>query len=395
MYHRQLSAFAALGFTLAACETAPPIDEGPILTAASVVVETRAVNTTPLPDAWGDQLHVAQTPTGAMIGGASGLFQTLDGGLEMLDDVPVRGLTNYLDEVFVARDDGLFVWEDGEYALSPINDALPGLTVHAIATQGDRLWLGTDAGLVSYTSDALVSFTEVAPVHAVVAADGADYVVFEGGEDNGRFAMDVDGEAWNLLDFSGDAVESIVPGVGTQLYGLIEGQLVSRIDADAGFVWRGVAVDTTEPAAIATGIAALATHPTTATVWAITDEHFIEIDGSERTLVAHSGLSAGAFLVDNTGTLWRSDGATLTDLPGAETQVITWDAHIAPFATANCSRCHGELSTATEMFTAEHWRTSIDDIIDALTTGSMPADGAALEDGNLGLVQAWKEGGLQ
>ncbi len=395
MSNRRQPPWIAWALALAACESAPPIVEGPVVAADSVTTEARVVNSNALPESWGASLYIVQTRTGPIVGGDTGLFTVTETGLESLDDAPVRGLTQYADEIFIARDDGLFVWEDGAMEASPINDALPELVVNAIATQGDRLWLGTDAGMVAYTDGALTQFTEIAPVHTIAAATGADYVVFGGGESESLFALAPNGDDWGLLSFAADPVNLVMPGAGTALYGLVDDQLVARVEGDTGFVWRGVAVETGGEAAGATGITALATNPHTASVWAVTEQHFIQIVGGQRILVPNDGVATGDFLVDGTDTLWASDGTTLSGFPGDEGEIVTWEEYIGPFSETNCTRCHGALATATEIYTAAQWRASIDDIIEQLSAGDMPADGAALEGGDVSLVQAWKEGGLQ
>ena len=395
MLYRQLLVPVTWAVSLVACESAAPIVEGPTIAADSVTTVARVVNVNTLPDAWGTGLYVVQTPTGPLVGGDNGLFALNEEGLESLDPTPVRGLTLYNGEIFAARDDGLFVWEDNAYAASPITDALPELAVNAVATQGDRLWLGTEAGMVAYTSELMTSFSEVAPVHTVSAANGAEYVVFTGGDSAGLFALASEGEEWTVLDFGNDPVEIVMPGSGLTLYGLIGDQLVARVEDESGFVWRGVALEEGVDAPAAAGVSALASNPNTATVWAVTDHHFIEIADTHRTWVPREGVSLNEFTVDTNDTLWASDGSTLSELPGAATSAVTWDQHIEPFATANCNRCHGELSTATELYTSTHWRTAIDEITEHLENGTMPADGTALVDGDVDLIQAWKEGGLQ
>ena len=394
MSRRRHASLAIVALALAGCEGASPPIEGPVIAADSVTTQVRTTTVSPLPDGWGEALYVVHTPTGPVVGGDAGLFSLGDDGFEPLDSIPVRGLALFADEIFIARDDGLFVWEDGALEASPITDALPELGVNAIATQGDSLWLGTDAGVIRYAGDTLTSFGELTAVTGITAATGADYVVIEGGETAGIFALAPNGEDWGLLDLSDDPVDVVVPGPGQLLYGLAGDQLVARVEGESGYVWRGVAVESGDAPAAA-GITGLATAPSTAAVWAATDTHFIEIDGGQRTLVPAGEMGTAGFGVDGAGTLWISDGASLSALPTGTTAEITWSGAIADFAEKNCTRCHGALGTATEVYTLPQWRDSIDGIIQQLADGTMPADGASLVDGDADLLRAWKEGGLQ
>jgi hypothetical protein len=395
MSRRRHASLAVVALALAACEGAPPPIEGPVIAADSVTTEARTTTVSLLPDGWGEALYVVHTPTGPVVGGDAGLFSLGGDGLEPLDSTPVRGLALFADEVFIARDDGLFVWEDGTLEASPITDALPEVRVTAIATQGEGLWLGTDVGVIRYAGGTLTSFGEFTAVTGITAATGADYVVIEGGESGGLFALAPNGEDWALLDLSDDPVDVVVPGPGQRLYGLAGDQLVARVEGDSGHVWRGVAVESGADAPAAVGITGLATAPSTAAVWAATDTHFIEIDGGRRTLVPAGEMGTAGFGVDGAGTLWISDGTSLSALPSGATAEVTWSGTIAGFVEKNCTRCHGDLGTATEMYTLTQWRESIDRIIQQLADGTMPADGAALVDGNADLLRAWKEGGLQ
>jgi hypothetical protein len=91
--------------------------------------------------------------------------------------------------------------------------------------------------------------------------------------------------------------------------------------------------------------------------------------------------------------LWIADGSALWRLAREGDRPASYEAAIAPFFDANCSRCHTPPGTAHSFGSYEAWVRDIDKIIDAVKTGR-PADQRPLINGDTALLERWRDAGF-
>jgi hypothetical protein len=366
-------------------------DAPEVVRPATVVTETRDTARFALPDGFdANTLHVSTLQDGtALVAGPGGLLRLVGGALQPVDDAPAWGVAAAGEGALIATPDGLRYW-DGASQPSPLGDAVGDATVRVLATRGDEIWLGGDAGIWRLSGDALDRFDVPGPVTAIAAAAGADHVVasFADGPD---LALRASADAWTQHAFSDEPVEHVVPGPGARLFGRSGGRLLERVATDGEAVWRPVAL--TPDGDAVTDLDALVPDPAAGALWVLTGGALARIE-AERTVTGErpSGTVVGATA---DGSIWLVDGTDLVRAtPAHEVAAPTWSADVQPFAAANCDRCHGPLGTAPPMNTYEEWVDRVDRIVERLGDGSMPSDRRPLTGGDVDLVRRWREGGL-
>ena len=332
---------------------------------------------------------VAMTETlGVMFGGPSGLWQRRpDGGLRPIDPAPVHAVSAFGEVVLVARDDGLFVY-DGTWTPSPLSamlDAAP----RALASTGTALWIG-HSGLDEvrdgqrtrwWTGDAL-HITTYAGANAVLVHDAV-----------AAHLVDLQQQTVATLDAPGP----VALGPDDRVFAAGLSELYERVIVGEGEVaWRPVDFGA-EPGSATDGLTPIATDPATGAIWFDSSTDLVRIDRTGFARYPRPALGALAWAaIDDVGVVWLGDGSQLARLGPTESRdTVTWINDIAPFSADNCERCHQALGTSFPLDTYDAWASRVDDIIDVLTSGRMPLDGAPLVGGSVTLVEQWKQDGLQ
>ncbi len=348
----------------------------------SVDTETRPIEAV---DVSGAHVAVSTTDGLTLVGGDQGLFRLEnDGTATEIDPSPVLGLAALTGGgALVANANGLLFY-DGEGLES---SALAVSAVNALATRGDTVWLATDAELLAIDETTLLRLA-IPGVERIVASAGSPFVVL----DDARVLRDADG-TWEALDLGAEPAVQLTP-TADGLFGVVDGALSQRITEGEGAAWRPVALGNDDDGE---GALQLGVDPTSGALWVLTADALIRVEGDRRTRLERPASPASPTLtIDRTGVVWLYGADAVTRLPvEALPDAPTWDAEIEAFSLANCQRCHGDLGTAPPMHTFEHWVDRADRIIDRLEAGDMPADRQPLTNGDLDLIRAWRNGGLQ
>jgi ligand-binding sensor domain-containing protein len=324
------------------------------------------------------------------VGGAAGLFQQTTSGFESVSETPVVGLVGFSDIVFVANDDGLFIW-DGTLRAAALGQSVEGSPT-SVARDGDDLWVATDQGLYLLSGEELSAFASLASAGLISGCGDSDDVIVA--LDGGLRILRSDGSAWVVVDVSDEPATTMVPAAGGRIFGEESGVLRERISVDDGVAWRPVALTTSAADGGASGVDALLADPVTGATWVAQADVISRLTGADVGTVDRPALGALTLAtVTSDSALWLGDGVSLVRI--GEQRVVTWDGEIAEFNANNCTRCHQTDGIGRPLETKESWVNEVDQIIDAIENERMPQDGAALVGGTADLVRQWKEGGLQ
>ena len=92
--------------------------------------------------------------------------------------------------------------------------------------------------------------------------------------------------------------------------------------------------------------------------------------------------------------VWLSDNSAIYKLEG-DSEPVTFAGNISAFSETNCAECHAPGGPAHEIHTYEQWVAEIDEIIEAIESGAMPAGGNKLQGATVQLLYQWMEDGLR
>ena len=360
-------------------------------------VETLSVPVTKrdLPNDWGEHLVLVTTVDEVLVGGGTGLFALTANSLTRLDPNPVLDLAVFGGGVVVARPAGNYFWKDGVLGRSPLSDVLSDTSVAALSAAGETLWLGTSSGVWAYSNDRLSHMMDGPSIRRVSSTTNGKFVTMEDSE-GAVFALEPADDEWAVLELTADGVTELQPTVDS-LYALIGGRLHRMVSEGTSTVWRqiGAAGDSTDAI---DGISNIQTQNDGAGIWLVTDTEIVGVLGNtRRTLERGDDLEEARLILDASNRPWLFGNGRLAVYSEAEVPSIdaTWAGSIKEFADTNCTRCHGPLGTAIPLHTLEQWKELSTQIIEELTAGRMPLDGAELIGGDVELIRAWVEGGQQ
>ena len=381
--------------TLAACVALVACDDGreaaevPVVRPAAVRSETRPVEA--LDVAASADLRAVATADGlTVVGSRHGLY-TLDAGgvAARVDARPVVALAALASGgALVAMSDGLFVYDGATLEESPLEVA----PVRALATRGVDVWVATADEVLAIGPTTLDRFA-LGGVREIIASAGAGMVVLRG---DAVHVLRATGEGGWAQRAGGDEPATVLTPAADGLFGLVDGVLSLRQDEADGAAWRPVAL-TDDPQDAGAHAQALAVDPASGALWVLTAAALVRVVGDERAHLERPDAPASPRLaVDQAGALWLFEDDGVTRLPAeVRPDAPTWEDDIEPFAEANCVRCHGDIGTAPPMHTFDHWVERAERIVARLDAGDMPADRQPLVGGDVRLVRAWLNGGLQ
>ena len=385
-----------LWFMVTGCDPEGNVVLDPVTVEVPVdrLIVNRQILSHQLPESAGQIVDVVQTETETLIGTDDGLFTLTASGLVQMHPVPIVALAVHQNIILVAHADQLNVWHGYGLTRSPLTDAFGGAAITGLIVRDETLWISTDTGLFQFTDDAVSTLMDAQNVGVMHGGAEATYVTGRVGADDGVLVLQPGDDSWQLLNFDSGYFEAIRPG-DESLFGLLDGVLHHYV-IDAGHaVWRRVELGNE----IGSGnpVEVLATSEG-GQLWGTTSHSIFQYSRGVLTEVARNDdLQAPNLRVDGVGTAWLSDESKLVayfeEMPTM--REISWTDSIAPFAEANCTRCHGALGTASELHSKEKWVSELDSIIRVVEDGEMPADNQPLELGDAALLRAWKDGGLR
>lgn len=343
-------------------------------------------------------------------------------------ELPVTGLSTVGDDVWLGAADGLRLWRDGWLHAVTVGGRSPD---GAFCAGPGRVWATDDRGV--FGVDEADARFEVVASHDGGRADalatdaagtfwaavGGDLLRYDTGDDawttqvfpepvvtvladphaDGAFVLTdaavyaVDATSVRRLDGVSPAPTARVDEAGRLLMPGDGGVL--RVTADRVVVLVGL-----DPEAPLDGPVDVLLQPsdpddvTAVTAWV--DDVPAEVTPDPwRVRVDPSALSGDQHAV--TAEVTWTDGARVAARPvgfdAAGTLVATWDTDIAPLHVRSCAICH-DGGTRTLLDTRQAWQDRIDDILEEVTAKRMPLSGDKLTTAEIGLLQAWKDGGF-
>ncbi len=205
---RRALPLGALGFTLFACQGEGPgvlpDDPSTVVRPERVDALTAALTRLALPDALAGDATLAIAVldgTGALVGGAAGLYEVGGDALVPIDDRAVTALAA-LDGtgIVVGHPDGVSLW-NGTLVESPLREAIDGMAVASLLERSGTLFIGTRDSLFLLEDGELLQFDEVAGASRLAGYAAGPTLVIDD-----RLALRADATpGWSLQDLTDES----------------------------------------------------------------------------------------------------------------------------------------------------------------------------------------------
>ncbi|MEO1335332.1 MAG: hypothetical protein AAFV29_06795, partial [Myxococcota bacterium] len=211
---------------------------------------------------------VAIGRTGSVLASEDGLFAQVGRTWAQIDATASRAVTSWNNSVWVARDDGLFVYDE-DLTPSPLSDDLTG-PLRALARFGDALWISHSDG-VDEIRDGRRHRWSTRPADALRTYDGSSRLLL------------IDPTETQLLDVSEQTAASLRHSdvyltASDRVFSRRSEGVAERIELDDGRVaWRTVILGDNGDALVATAAAVV---PSTGEIWWSTETSLVRFDDS-------------------------------------------------------------------------------------------------------------------
>jgi len=359
-------------------------------------LETLALETDIYPhNITGNLLAVASSKAlGTLIASTSGLYQVGTNGVSTISEDSILGLAPYGEAFIFASENTISIW-DGNIIDAGLNLFFEGHTFTALEIFDDTIWIATNQGTYLHQAQGLLEFPELTNILSITSFSGANIIVLE---DKSGFVymLEKDGDDYFGQSIQDELVSSALVGMQNTIFGRAAGTLLQRVPLTTQNTvsWRPVALTTEPDDPGEQGVMQMATDPQTGATWVRTQTSLKRL---QQDRVYNQPLpSEHATLVGITedASVWLADETSLYKLQGSD-DPVTFAGDILGFQETNCSECHAPGGPAHTIDTYEQWVSEIDNIIQVIEDGTMPAGGRELQGGTVQLLYKWLEDGLR
>jgi hypothetical protein len=292
------------------------------------------------------------------------------------------------EELLLVASGGLYQSLGERLVQSEASAALAGLSVSAVASDGDRLWLSASDGLYELAGTSLRRWDLGGPVSAV-ATNGTTVLAAAERDDRDAIHMIV-GEDQTELDVDFGRVHQIVAGTQGELLLATDTGLVVH-QADGAMTRYSLSADEAGVAVLAIDVEPYAG------VFASTDIGVVEL-ATHGPIGVAGEPRGGSLAVDRQGDVWLGGEASLTGLfVGVP---VSFADEVAPILTAACTQgCHlpggGEIP-AIDFTNYDVAATYAGRIVDRVIDGASPmppTSATPLGEAELDLLLRWVTSG--
>ena len=158
--------------------------------------------------------------------------------------------------------------------------------------------------------------------------------------------------------------------------------------------WHPVALTTEEQDPGEQGVLQMLSDPQTGATWIRTASGLKRLQQDRVYTLELPSADAMLIGVADDASVWLSDNSAIYKLEG-ESEPVTFAGNISAFSETNCAECHAPGGPAHEIYTYDQWVAEIDEIIEAIESGTMPAGGNELKGATVQLLYQWMEDGLR
>ena len=381
-------------------------------------------------------------PAALLVATDVGLLVDVDDRLEVsplggVVGADVVDLVSTDEGVWLATADGLHLWSEG-FVAEVLPEGLPthgARLAHGPAVGGvPAVWVGSGSTAYALIPDgdgghiSSVGLEDLASVDALVSDARGQLWVLAPGTLWRRDAQ----ESWAMIDLGAEPVavtaradgfgvwlrtsetvifhdagrwsapavpisgmDALVARAGAGAYAVVAGAL-ERVDSQRVVRFEGLSEGTTIQ--IPVHVTVVADEPQVVETLEVTlDDQPVTLDDGSWGFTVDAAALALGFHQLNASVVY-ADGPTPTTATVGFLVAAppTWTVDITPLYLARCDGCHNPtaIDEPRWLHTVDRWRERIDEIVDRVEVGNMPADGTLLSEGDVEVIRTWRAAGM-
>ncbi|MBT6179904.1 MAG: hypothetical protein HOI23_21865 [Deltaproteobacteria bacterium] len=336
----------------------------------------------------------SSTALGTMLASDTGLYQLNTAGITLIEESPIVGLASYGEAFIYATGSSISIW-DGFMVDSGLNDFFTDPQFTGLAVFGQDIWIATAQSVFLHQSSAMIEFPDLSNVSHFSSFSSSNQLVLSGSDGSTYLIEHSNGDYYGQ-SLADEPISKALIGTQNSILAHDNGALMQRLPGttEDTVSWHPVALTTNEEDPGEQGVLQMLSDPQTGATWLRTES---ELKRLQQDRVYTMELpSEGAMLIGvaDDASVWLSDNTAIYKLEG-DNEPVTFAENISAFDETNCAECHAPGGPAHEIHTYEQWVAEIDEIIEAIESGTMPAGGNKLEGATVQLLYQWMEDGLR
>jgi hypothetical protein len=336
----------------------------------------------------------SSTALGTMLASDTGLYQLNAAGITTIEDNPIVGLATYAESFIYATQSSISIW-DGVMIDSGLNDFFTDPQFTGLAVFGEDLWIATAQSVFLHQSSGMIEFPDLSNVNHFSSFSSSSQIVLSG-NDGATYLIEHSNGDYYGQSLADEPISKALIGTQNSILAHDNGTLIQRLPGttEDTVSWHPVALTTNEEDPGEQGVLQMLSDPQTGATWLRTESKLKRLQ--QDRVYTMELPSEGAMLIGvaDDASVWLSDSTAIYKLEG-DNEPVTFAGNISAFDETNCAECHAPGGPAHEIHTYEQWVAEIDEIIEAIESGTMPAGGNKLQGATVQLLYQWMEDGLR
>ena len=336
----------------------------------------------------------SSTALGTMLASDTGLYQLNTSGITAIEEAFIVGLASYGDSFIYATESSISIW-DGLTIDSGLNDFFVESQFTGLAVFGEDIWIATAQSVFLHQSSGMIEFPDLSNVNHFSSFASSNQIVLSGSDGSTYLIEHSNGDYYGQ-SLADEPVSKALIGTQNSILAHNDGALMQRLPgtSEDTVSWHPVALTTQEEDPGEQGVLQMLSDPQTGATWLRTENELKRLQQDRVYTMELPSADAVLIGVADDASVWLSDSTAIYKLEG-ESEPVTFAGNISAFNETNCAECHAPGGPAHEIHTYEQWVAEIDDIIEAIESGAMPAGGNKLQGATVQLLYQWMEDGLR
>ena len=336
----------------------------------------------------------SSTALGTMLASDTGLYQLNTSGIAAIEENPIVGLASYGESFIYATQSSVSIW-DGVMIDSGLNDFFTDPKFTGLAVFGEDIWIATAQSVFLHQSTGMIEFPDLSNVTHFSSFASSNQIALSGSDGSSYLIEHSNGDYYGQ-SLANEPISKALIGSQNSILAHDNGALIQRLPGatENTVSWHPVALTTDEQDPGEQGVLQMLSDPQTGATWLRTTSGLKRLQQDRVYTMELPSTDAMLIGVADDASVWLSDNSAIYKLEG-DSEPVTFAGNISAFSETNCAECHAPGGPAHEIHTYEQWVAEIDEIIEAIESGTMPAGGNELKGATVQLLYQWMEDGLR